>query len=114
MTSEPTGDRTPLLVHNVFFSLADNSPAAVKKLVTACRRHLTGHPGTVFFAAGTVSDLDRPVNDRDFDVGLHLVFSSRADHDRYQNSARHLKFIEETKPNWKSVRVFDSEAESPG
>ena len=104
--AEPAGS---LLAHNVYFSLKDNSEAARLRLVTACKKYLAGHPGTVFFAAGELArDLDRPVNDRDFDVALHLVFESKASHDRYQNDARHLKFIEENTSNWKKVRVFDS------
>jgi len=98
-----------LLAHNVYFSLNDNSDAARENLITACRKYLSGHPGTVFFAAGALAkDLDRPVNDRDFDVALHVVFDSRESHDRYQKDGRHLKFIEENTANWKKVRVFDS------
>ncbi len=101
-------DRT-LLAHNVYFSLNDNSEAAKEKLVAACKKYLSGHPGTVFFAAGVLAkDLDRPVNDRDFDVSLHLVFEGKEAHVRYQNAERHLKFIEENTSNWKKVRVFDS------
>ena len=53
--------------------------------------------------------LDRPVNDRDFDVGLHVVFEDRAAHDEYQPSERHEKFIAENKHLWNKVRVFDSD-----
>ncbi len=53
------------LVHSVFFLLKDNSPVAIHSLVAACHKYLTNHPGTVFYAAGTCSDLSRPVNDRD-------------------------------------------------
>lgn len=99
----------PMLAHNVYFSLNDNSDAAKEKLVAACKKHLSGHPGTVFFAAGTLAkDLARPVNDRDFDVGLHLIFKNKAAHDQYAKAQRHMKFIEENKSNWKKVRVFDS------
>ena len=102
----------PMLAHNVFFSLNDNSPKAVADLVAACKKYLSGHPGTVFFAAGALAkDLDRPVNQRDFDVALHVVFRDKAAHDRYQSDERHLKFIEEYKANWKAVRVFDSYVE---
>ena len=55
--------------------------------------------------------MKRDVNDRDFDVALHLVFKSKAAHDQYAKSERHLKFIEENKDNWKRVRVFDSYVE---
>lgn len=101
-----------MLAHNVFFTLNDNSPEARQKLVDACQKYLTDHPGTVFFAAGTVADLDRPVNVRDWDVGLHMVFKDHKAHDDYQVAPRHKQFIEENKSNWKQVRVFDTDLRS--
>ena len=101
--------KEPLLVHNVYFTLKDDSADAQQKLVAACNKYLTGHDGTVFFAAGPLAgELKREVNDRDFHIGLLVVFESKAAHDKYQVHERHLKFIEENKPNWKKVRVFDS------
>jgi stress responsive alpha/beta barrel protein len=98
-----------MLAHNVFFSLHDASDAGKAKLVAACKKYLADHAGTVFFACGVRAvDFQRPVNDLDFDVGLHLVFRSRADHDAYQAAPRHDQFIAENKDNWKKVRVFDS------
>jgi hypothetical protein len=102
-----------MLAHAVYFTLEDNSDTARKQLVAACHKYLSGHEGTVLFTAGTVvPDLDRPVNDREFDVALHVVFASRAAHDTYQQHPRHLQFIEENKANWKQVRVFDAMVES--
>jgi hypothetical protein len=98
-----------MLAHNVYFSLSDNSEAAKQRMVTACKHYLSGHPGTVFFAAGMLAEAySRPVNDRAFDVALLVVFQTEADHDAYQKAERHLKFIAENKANWKEVRVFDS------
>ncbi len=98
-----------MLAHNVYFSLNDSSPAAIDKLVAACHKYLKDHPGVEFYAAGTLSkDLTRPVNDLNFDVALHVVFTDRAAHDAYQTAPAHVKFIEENKPSWKQVRVFDS------
>lgn len=98
-----------LLSHDVYFSLNDASPAARDALVAACKKYLTGHPGVVSFSAGVLaSELDRPVNDRDFDVALHMVFDGKASHDKYQDAPRHKQFIEENQKNWKKVRVFDS------
>jgi hypothetical protein len=98
-----------LLSHDVYFSLNDASPAARDALVAACKKYLTGHPGVVSFSAGVLaSELNRPVNDRDFDVALHIVFDGKASHDKYQDAARHKQFIEENQKNWKKVRVFDS------
>lgn len=99
----------PMIGHVVFFTLKDNSAAAREKLVAACKKYLDKHPGTVYFSAGVRSpEFDREVNDKDFDVALHLIFKTKADHDKYQDHARHLQFIEENRDNWKQVRVFDS------
>jgi hypothetical protein len=98
-----------LLAHNVYFSLKEHTPEQVEKLLQACRTYLTGHPGTVFFAVGTLAqELHRAVNDRDFDVALHLVFEDQTAHDRYQEAPRHQQFVEENRASWKQVRVFDS------
>jgi hypothetical protein len=99
----------PRLAHNVFFKLKDNSPAKVADLVAACKKYLNVQPGIVFFAAGGIcAELDRDVNDRNWDVGLHIVFTDKAAHDAYQEDPMHVKFVEENKPGWAAVRVFDS------
>ena len=100
------------LAHDVYFSLNDASEAARAELVAACRKYLTGHEGTLSFSVGVLAaDLARSVNDRDFDVALHITFASRAAHDAYQEAARHKQFIAEQQKNWKQVRVFDSMVE---
>jgi hypothetical protein len=94
--TEAAGSKGPMIGHMVYFSLKDNSAQAKEKLVAACKKHLAKHPGQVFFAAGTLADdLKRPVNDRDFDVALHLVFEDRKAHNQYQDAPRHKQFIEE-------------------
>ena len=98
-----------ILAHDVYFSLNDASQAARAELLAACRKYLTGHEGTLSFSVGVLAaELNRPVNDRDFDVALHITFASRAAHDAYQEHARHKQFIAEQQNNWKKVRVFDS------
>ena len=97
------------LAHMVYFTLKDASPAAQQALIDGCHKFLKGHAGEVYFSAGTlVPDLARPVNDRAFHVSLHVVFDSRKAHDDYQAHPQHIEFIEANKPNWASVRVFDS------
>ena len=94
--------------HMVFFKLNDSSDDAKQALVGACQKYLSDHPGTVYFSAGTLAATDRDVNDRDFDVALHLVFESLEAHDQYQVAEKHIQFIEENKDSWAGVRVFDS------
>ncbi len=102
----------PGIGHMVFFELKDNSPEAKKKLVDACKKYLKNHEGIAYFSAGTrATEFDREVNAKEWDVALHLVFKDKKAHDKYQEHADHLKFIEENKANWKSVKVFDSNVE---
>ena len=104
----------PQLAHMVYFKLRESSGNAKEKLVVACKKHLSGHEGTVYFSVGILAkDLDREVNDLDFDVALNLVFRNKAAHDTYQTHPRHLKFIEENKESWAGVRVFDSYLAAP-
>jgi hypothetical protein len=101
-----------MVAHMVYFDLKDSSAAARAKLVSDCHKYLRKHPGVVFFAAGTMADdFNRDVNVRDFHVSLHLVFKTKADHDRYSTAPAHLQFIKENSANWARVRVFDSYVE---
>lgn len=99
------------LHHNVYFTLKDQSEESANALLAAFDQYLSGHDGVVYFGGGKlVPDLDRPVNDHAFQVGLNVVFATREDHDQYQVSERHQQFIAEQKENWEQVRVFDYEA----
>jgi len=96
------------LAHIVFFTLAEPNDANREKLVAGCKKYLDKHENVVHFSVGTLSDYKREVNDRDYDVALHLVFANTAAHDVYQDHPRHQEFIKECKGLWKKVRVFDS------
>ncbi len=99
----------PMLAHDVYFTLKDDSGQAKEELVVGCKEFLADHPGVVWFSAGVlVKEHQRDVNDLDFDVALHMVFKDKAAHDKYQEADGHHKFIEEFSENWESVRVFDS------
>jgi hypothetical protein len=100
------------LCHDVFFTLAERTPERRQELVDACRKYLVDHPGTVFFAVGTLNtELTREVNDVEFDVALHIVFKDKEAHDVYQTSDRHVEFVNKSKHLWNKVRVFDSDVE---
>ena len=109
--SDPS--KPSMIVHSVYFTLKEGTPENTQKLVDACFQYLKDHPGVAYFAAGPlVTELERPVNVRDFHVCLLVVFKSKQDHDVYQTAPDHLKFIEENKPTWDKVRVFDSYSKS--
>lgn len=99
----------PQIAHHVFFTLTDQSESATQRLVDSCNQYLDGHPGVTYFAVGRRHpELVREVNDKEYDVSLHLVFEDRKAHDDYQVASRHKQFIEEQKSNWANVRIFDS------
>jgi hypothetical protein len=99
----------PMIVHNVFFTLVDNSASAKNEFTAACKKFLASHEGTVYFAAGPrFEQFKRSVNDLEFDVALTIVFKNQAAHDKYQDSDRHQAFVKEWTPKMKKVRVFDS------
>ncbi len=98
-----------MLAHIVYFTLKDNSEQAKQRLVDACHRYLKEHDGVTFFAAGTLGEeFRRDVNDRNYDVSLHVYFTDKDAHDIYQTMPEHLTFIAENKENWEKIRVFDS------
>lgn len=100
----------PQLSHMVYFTLQDDSAPKISELINACKKYLDDHPGVVYFSVGTLNqELARPVNDRGYHVTLNVVFDSRDAHDLYQVAPRHLEFIAQQKPNWKQVRIFDSD-----
>ena len=98
------------VIHEVYFTLADRSPAARDTLVQECLKWLPGHDGMIRFNAGTrIEEHTRDVNVLDWDVAINALFDTKAAHDAYQNtSERHKKFVERNKAGWAKVRVFDS------
>ncbi len=99
----------PMIAHDVYFRLKQDSDKARNRLLAGCKKYLVDQPGVVWFAAGVlVKSHQREVNDRNFDVALHMVFKDKASHDKYQRADRHHRFIKEYQESWQSVRVFDS------
>jgi hypothetical protein len=103
------GKAAPRLAHMVFFTLKDHSAGSRERFAASCNKLLSGHEGTAYFSVGTIAeDVEEPVSVRDWDVALHAVFESKADRDRYLDHPRHKQFVEENRPHFAKVRVFDS------
>jgi hypothetical protein len=97
------------LAHMVFFGLKDSSKESRDKFIASCEKYLSGHEGCVYFSVGTrAEDVDEPVTVKDFDVALHVVFANKEGKLAYLKSPRHDKFVEENRPLFGKVRVFDS------
>lgn len=114
-SAQLAADKSAPLAHMVFFTLAEASDENRAKLVEGCKKYLDGHEGVEYFSVGVrAAEYDRPVNDREYDVALHLVFKTAADQDAYQTHPRHVQFVEECQGLWKKVRVFDSRLQERG
>jgi hypothetical protein len=109
-TGEPTTSGDSMVGHMVYFKLKEPTPESRKRLVALCHELCKGHPGEVFFAVGEMcKDFNRDVNDHNWDVALHIIFRSKADHDYYQyQSERHQRFVATEKGLASRPRVFDS------
>jgi hypothetical protein len=101
-----------LLGHNIFFALKEPTLENKAALIDACKKRLSQHPGIVFFAVGVRDEnISGAFNDRDYDVALHMIFTGRDALKNYARTADHQKFIVESTPLLKGVRIFDSTVE---
>jgi hypothetical protein len=58
--------------------------------------------------------VEEPVSVKDFDVALHVVFKDKASKEAYLVHPQHQRFVEENRPQFAKVRVFDSYLTRPG
>ena len=112
--AEKQSRKAPMIVHNVYFSLKDNSDTERQSLVADSHRLLAPIPGITFYAAGTLAEMRRDVNDREFDVALHVVFPDTEALEKYLVHPKHLEYVQKNKANWDRVRVFDSRVDGAG
>jgi len=97
------------IAHMVYFKLKEATPEAKQKLIDGCKKYLSEHEGTLFFAVGIRGvEYKRDVNDKDWDVGLHIVFTNKSAHDKYQDHPDHTKFRDASKDLIDKVRVYDT------
>src|SRR5207249_466893 len=86
-------DEPRLLVHDVYFTLRDDTPAERAALEKDCRA-LAELDGVLHLAVGErVLELNRPVNDQAFGVALHVVFRDAAAQAAYQSSPAHQALL---------------------
>jgi hypothetical protein len=115
-TASGTAKANAPLAHMVFFGLKDRSPESRQKFLDSCVKYLQNHEGTIYFSVGKIAedkDVQEPVSVHDFDVALHVVFDSKESKAKYLVNPRHTQFVEENRPFFANVRVFDSFLETP-
>lgn len=98
-----------MLEHHVYFWLKEDkcNEDCMAEFRKALER-LIGIPGVVRGLVGVPAPVKpRPVVDISYQFGLSLAFESIGDHDAYQSSLEHVKFLETYRSWWKEVKIFD-------
>ncbi|NBS19104.1 MAG: Dabb family protein [Flavobacteriia bacterium] len=100
-------------VHMVFFWL--KNPEDQKNLQAfeaALQKFIQTNSQKVKFHIGCPAPTDRPVVDRSYSYCLVVTFPDLETHDAYQSDPTHVLFIEEAKPLWEKVQIYDSIAKA--
>lgn len=99
-----------MLIHVVIFTLKEGSTSADKeKLIAGLESLKSIESLRGIYIGSPAATSDRPVIIKDYDVMLTTVFDDVAGHDIYAVHPTHLKFIEDHKALWSSIRVLDAQ-----
>ena len=99
------------LVHDTYFGLADRRPKTREVFLSSLQRYLSParHRGMVEFRLSCRAvEMKRRVNDREFDVLMHMVFEDLEAYNKYRESDPHNEWIDLYGSLSSDRRVFDS------
>ena len=97
-----------MLVHSVFFWLREDLTEDELIAFKAGVDTLATIETAVAVYIGTPAATEkRPVVDDSYDIGLTVVAEDVAAHDAYQIDPIHLAFIDQFKPFWVKVKIYD-------
>lgn len=100
-----------MIIHTVFFSLTDKTPAVFDAFLEDTKTFGKAIPGVAFFQVGTaIADRDDPIFDQDFDVMLVSVFPNQKSLDTYLVHPDHVAYCERNASNWKNIRIADAQS----
>ena len=96
--------------HIVIFWTKPADAKAADELVAGANKYLKDIPGVLHFHVGKMSPSPRPVVDQSYQVGLNLIFPSKAAEQAYQVHPQHIEFVEKVfKRVGKKVLIYDFE-----
>jgi hypothetical protein len=97
-----------MLIHNVFFWLRKDLTTTDLQAFEQGLHSLTTDSGVRAGYFGPPGEtLARPVVETSYSYGLVLVFDDAAAEGRYQNTPVHVKFLQDHKPKFDRVVVYD-------
>ncbi len=96
-------------VHTVFFWLKNPESKEDKtKFETSLAKFLKSSAHIKTMHLGVPASTNRPVIDTTYTYCLSLSFTSKEEHDKYQEEEVHKIFIRESENLWKKVLIYDS------
>ena len=102
--------QNPHFSHSVYFWIAEGAKASV--LADSCQRLLPAIPGIVRFTVGVPAGTQRAAVDNSYGVALLIEFVDVLAHDTYQTHPDHQRFVDECRPLWSHVQIYDVLTES--
>ncbi len=102
------GNMPQSLFHSIYFSLVDKTPASIAKFTDICVMYLSQHSGIQQFTIGGLTDINRDVSVRNFDVGVDIIYESKQAYDDYLTSKGHDDFFPATVGMIADTYIFDS------
>ena len=96
-------------IHNVYFWLKDDQSNESRAEFEEGLAWLTGDAAVSVGYFGQPAGTQRDVIENSYSYGLVLAFEDMAAHDRYQEGAAHLRFLDKNMEKWSKVVVYDIE-----
>ena len=95
--------------HVVIFWTNAGKPDAPGELIAAAKKYLTSIPGILNFHVGRMASSHRDVVDQTYQVALNIQFQSKQAQDEYQAHPQHLEFVNQCKPLFAKLVIYDFE-----
>ncbi len=94
-------------LHIVFIWLK-NPEQDLQKVLASTEEFVKKVPSVKSYHIGTPASTNRPIVDNSYSFCLTVGFDDLEGHDLYQTHAAHVQYVENTKPLWNKVLVYDS------
>lgn len=99
-----------MLVHTVLFWLKEDLSEAQRAGFVEGLESLRRIQAAEAVHIGTPAKTpERPVIDQSYDFCLTVLLTDLAAHDAYQEDPLHTAFLEEFRPCWETVRIYDAD-----
>jgi hypothetical protein len=106
--TESLPEEEPMLAHVVYYSLNDKSEESKNAILDDLHKYFAPLPGMKYFVAGVVSDVERDIVDRDYELVAVMIFKNKNAMLGFRTHPNHEEFAAKHKDDWEKIRVFDS------